>query len=55
MLASSALTLLAALVAFVGLRRLASMPSVEPTAAADAGRRLPGAQQLQAPTLRAQA
>jgi serine/threonine-protein kinase PknK len=35
MLTSSALTLLAALVAFFGLRRLAPTPSVEPTAEAD--------------------
>jgi MFS transporter, DHA2 family, multidrug resistance protein len=50
MLASAALTLLAALVAFVGLRRLAPTPSVEPAAEADDGRRLPGAGELQAPT-----
>jgi hypothetical protein len=50
MLTSSALTLLAALVAFVGLRRLAPTPSVEPTAAADDGRQPRGAEELQAPT-----
>ena len=50
MLASSALTLLAALVAFVGLRRLAPTPSVEPAAEADDGRQLRGAEELQAPT-----
>ena len=50
MLASSALTLLAALVAFVGLRRLAPTPSVEPTAEADDGRQRRGAEELEAPT-----
>jgi hypothetical protein len=43
------LTLFAALVAFVGLRRLAHTPSVEPAAAADDGRRLRGAESSKRP------
>jgi hypothetical protein len=49
MLTGSALTLLAALVAFVGLRRLAPTLSVEPTAEADDGRQPRGAEELEAP------
>ena len=50
MLTGSALTLLAALVAFVGLRRLAPTLSVEPTAEADDGRQHRGAEGLEAST-----
>jgi len=37
-------------VAFVGLRRLAPTPSVEPTAEADDGRQRRGAEELETPT-----
>lgn len=49
MVVGSALTLLAAAVAFFGLRRSAPAPSAEPTAEADDGRRFRDAEELQAP------